>query len=359
MQGDYGYGNARVRAMKSRLLDARAYGDLLAATSIDMVIEMLVRTAYRETIEATLVKYGGVKCVAEALRLDLARTVGRIKLFFEGRPRALVALLLSRWDMRNLMAVLRGQARGVPAEEILDALVPAGELTEVELREMALQPSIRATADLMFTWHIPYASALGEALRTASGDLADIETRLNRLRYREALARLGHEMNEMLVREMLEAEIDVANLTTLIRLLSLGDRRAKLRARYGSADPMTLLIEDGGLSPRVLSALSAAEDAESMARVLSGTPYGTVLMNRWETYRQSADAAVLERGLEEFVVLKGIRMFHRDPLSIAIPTGYIWAKANEVVNVRLIAQGKALGWDRDSIHKELIWWVRE
>ena len=126
MQGDYGYGNARVRAMKSRLLDARAYGDLLAATSIDMVIEMLVRTAYRETIEATLVKYGGVKCVAEALRLDLARTVGRIKLFFEGRPRALVALLLSRWDMRNLMAVLRGQARGVPAEEILDALVPAG-----------------------------------------------------------------------------------------------------------------------------------------------------------------------------------------------------------------------------------------
>lgn len=359
MQGDYGYGNARVRAMRGRLLDARAYGDLLGATSIDMVIETLMRTAYRETIESTLVKYGGVKCVAEALRLDLGRTIGKIKLFFDGQPRALVGMLLSRWDIKNLMAVLRGQSRGVPAEEILGALVPAGELTEVELLEMARQPTLRATADLMFTWQLPYAGALGEALRTSGGDLADTETRLNRLRYREALAWLGRAMNERLVREMLEGEIDVANLTTLIRLLSVADRRAKLQARYGSADPMALLIEGGGLSPRLLSALSAAQDVESMVHGLSGTPYGTVLMNRWETYRESADAAVLERGLEKFLVLKGIRMFHRDPLSIAIPIGYIWAKANEVVNVRLIAQGKALGWDRDSIQKELIWWVRE
>lgn len=360
MGEDYGYANARIRAMKSRLLDARTYNDLLAATSLDQIIQLLADTAYKAEIEATLVKYGGMKCVSEALRANLAHTVGKIKTFFSDRPRELVGILLARWDIFNLVTILRGQARGISTDEILDTLVPAGELTELELREMAQQPGIRATADLMLTWHLPYAGALVGALRgRQDGDLSDVETRLQQLRYGEGLVELGDDQNDLLVREMLEAEIDVANLVTLLRLCRLGDRAAKLLARYGAPDATALLIEGGGLPRRVLKELSVARDVESIVTGLGAGPYATILESRMEMYRQSGEMAVLQRGLEEFLVLKGVGMFHRDPLSIAISIAYIWAKSNEVTNLRLVAHGKALGLDRDAIRQEFIWWARE
>ena len=360
MGEDYGYANARIRAMKSRLLDARAYDDLLAAASLDQIIELLSDTAYKAEIEAALVKYGGIQCVSEALRTSLSHTIGRIKSFFSARSRELVGILLARWDIFNVVAILRGQARGVSAAEILDTLVPVGELTEFELREMAQQPAVRATADLMLAWHLPYARILAEALRGHRyGDLSDVETHLQQLRYREALAGLGDEENDLLVREMLQAEIDVANLGTLLRLCRLGDRAAKLQARYGAADATGLLIKGGGLPWRVLKELSVAREMESIVSGLGEGPYARLLGSRMEAYRQSGEIAVLERGLEEFLVLKGVGMFHRDPLSIAIPIGYIWAKSNEVTNLRLIAHGKAFGLGRDEIRQEFIWWVRE
>ncbi len=75
MESDYGYANARIRAMKSDLLDGHAYASLLAASNIEQIIELLARSAYKADIEATLVKRGGVRCVFEALRVNIARTV--------------------------------------------------------------------------------------------------------------------------------------------------------------------------------------------------------------------------------------------------------------------------------------------
>lgn len=349
------YGNARIRAMKSRLLDARTYEDLLAAMSIDACIELLSGTAYKAEIEATLVKYGGLQCVTEALRVNVANTIGKLKTFFSGRPRELVAMLLARWDIFNLMTILRGQARGVSTDEILHTLMPVGELTEVELREMAQQPSIRATADLMLTWHLPYARPLARTLQArGDADLWHLETWLNQLLYREALEGLGEAQNDLLVKEMLQTEIDIVNVSTLLRLCRLPDRATQLQSRYGSAAALPLLTPGGGLQRDTLEKLSRATDIESMVRALSDTPYAAILSNRLQMSHQRADLAALQRGLEEFLVRRGVGMFHGDPLSIAIPIGYMWAKTNEVTNVRLIAQGKALGWDRDAMVRDMI-----
>ena len=354
MDGDYGYANARIRAMKSRLLNGRAYDELLAATRLDDMLEVLAGTAYKAEIEAALVKYGGMQCVTEALRRNVAHTIGKIKTFFDGRPRERVARLLTRWDLFNLITMLRGQARGIAADDILDTLVPAGELTEVELRELAQQPNMRATADVMLAWHLPYAKPLARALATfGAADVLHLETRLYQWHYHEALAGLSNDANDTLLREMLHAEIDVANLATLLRLCRLRDHATQLQARYGVPDATPLLISDGGLPRWMLEELSTATNVAALVRGLSGTPYAACLADRLETYRQSGDLTALLRGLEEFLVRKGVGMLHRDPLSIAIPIGYFSAKMNEVANVRLIAQGKVLGLDRDVIESDL------
>jgi len=359
MGGDYGYGNARIRGMKADLLDRRAYETLLAAASLEALIEALVATAYKEEIEAALVKHPGVECVAEGVRKNIARTTGSMIRFFDGRPQQLVGLLVSRWDLFNLIAILRGQARGVAAEEILATLVPAGALKDHELQELAKQPTVGATAQLMLSWRLPFAGALARSLRLAGGDLALVETELHRIRFRDALAALRGDENDMLVRDVIETEIDTQNLSLLIRLSSLADWRAALRARFGPADPAALLLDGGHLSRRRLAELMAATDIEAMLRILEGTVYGPALQARLGEYRQGADAAVLERALDSHLLLKGARMFHRDPLGVAMAVGYLWAKSAEVANLRLIAQGKALGWSPDAVRQEMIWWAQE
>lgn len=359
MPVDYGYGNARIRAMKACLLDRQAYEALIAAASIESVIQMLARTAYKEDIEAALVRHAGAECLADGLRRNIARTVGSLRRFFDDRPRQLVEVLISRWDLFNLIAILRGQARGVAAEEILNVLVPAGALTETELRELVKQPTIQASSEMMLSWRLPFAGALAEALRRSGGDLGRVESRLHQIGFRDALSGLGSDTNDSLVREMIETEIDVANLSLLIRLSTMRDQRTALETQSTSADASEMLINGGRLSPRLLAELGRAAGIEAMIGLLEGTPYARALRRRVEQYRQSGDTAALERALEELLALKGIGMFHRDPLTIGVAIGYVWAKSTEVANLRFIVEGKELGWPAEVIREEISWWGGE
>ena len=94
MARGYGYGNARLRAMRGRLLREADYSDLLARADIDEVITALTDTPYKEDIETALlrVQEGGVRCVFEAVRANLTRTLRKVHDFFEGEPRNLVGI---------------------------------------------------------------------------------------------------------------------------------------------------------------------------------------------------------------------------------------------------------------------------
>lgn len=359
MPSDYGYANARIRALKSCLLNRQDYEALIGAANSSALVQQLVRTAYKPDVEAALLRYEGVRCVADALRRNVTRTVGSLRRFFDGRGRELIELLVARWDLFNLIAILRGQAHGVAAEEILSVLVPAGVLTDTELRELVKQPTIQATSELMLTWRLPFAGAVAQALRLSGGDLASVENRLQQIRFRDALARLGTDTNEELVREMFESEIDVANLSLLLRLAPLRRQTSATALTSSSVDMRAMLIPGGSLPVYLLAELAEAADVEAMIGRLADAPYGQALRQRLEQYRQSGDAMGLQRALETLLALKGIRMFHRDPLTIGTAMGYLWAKTTELANLRYISQGKELGWQADAIWGELSWWGTE
>ena len=76
---DFDYGNTRLRAMKSRLIPRRTLEGLAEAGSVQGLINALTDTAYREAVEAALVRLVGMDCLAEALRNDLVATVGKAR----------------------------------------------------------------------------------------------------------------------------------------------------------------------------------------------------------------------------------------------------------------------------------------
>ena len=360
MAQGYGYGNARLRARRSQLLAEVDYHNLLNKTAIEEIITALSQTLYKEDIEAALVRGAGVRCVFEALRTNLTRSLRQAREFFAGDCRSLVELLLGRWDRHNILTILRGQSQGLSAEAILPALAPVGRLDEITLRELARQPSLRAVIDLMIIWKLPYAAVLRQVQARSGGtpDLDQLELALNRFHYASLQEELGQGNSQRaIVLEYIKTEIDLVNLSAVMRLVRLPDTIHLIQGRYDTATIAPFLIEPGGyVSVQRLASLAAAiTGLEELVRQLSNTRYGPALEAGWRRHQAGEGGiALLERELERWQARYAAAMFTRDPLSIAVPIGYMHCKEVEVANLRLIAQAVALKLEREQTYRDLI-----
>jgi len=360
MPPGYGYGNARLRAMRGRLLAEADYQILLNTANLDDLINALTETPYQADLETALVRLDGIQCVFEAVQANLTRTLRQIRHFFEGEPLALVDLLLRRWDRHNLLTILRGQNQEIPPEKVLASVVPVGQFDEVSLRELARQPGLRAAIDLMTTWRLPYAAVLRQALaRTAPGSsLEHLELALNQAHYDslgEALA--AGNGNRALLRAYFQTEVDLINIATALRLAPIPGVAALVGQRYNAADARPLFIEaQRCLAPAQLANLiSAGNGIEGVVLGLSHTRYGPALQTGRQRYQAGEGGLpALTRELERWQAGQIAAMFSRHPLSIAIPIGYIGCKELEVSNVRLIAQTVQQNLPRQQAQRDLI-----
>lgn len=360
MPQGYEYGNARLRAMRSRLLNAGDYGELLAKATVEEVITRLADTPYKDDVEVALVRFDGARCVFEAVRANLTRTLHQVRSFYEGEPADLISILLRRWDRHNLLAIFRSQKQRVAPESVLSITVPVGRIDAVALRELARQASPRAVVDLMTVWRLPYAAALRGVWARPAGsvDLDLLELALNRQHYAAICEELGQgNGNRKLVLEQIQAEIDVINITTVLRLVCLPELVPLVRQRYNATDARPLLIELGGLvsAERLARLANEGNGVEGVVRALSDTPYGRALEAGWARYQAGAGGiAVLERELERWQAGHSAAMYGRHSLSIAIPIGFLSYKEAEVANLRFIARGVELNASRELVRREMI-----
>jgi vacuolar-type H+-ATPase subunit C/Vma6 len=342
------------------LLTEADYHNLLAKANIEEVITTLADTPYQEDIAVALSRFQGVRCVVEAVRTNLTRSLRQMRGFFEGEPRRLIDLLLRRWDRHNLLTILRGQSQEVPAETVISTLIPLGELDEVTLRELARQPGLRAVLDLMTTWHLPYAAALRQVQPRigAFPDLDQLELALNRAHH-ASLSKSLHPDNvdQAILLEHLRVEIDLANLVTSLRLAHRPDLVPVVQQRYNAGDVRPLLIEPGGhlAVGRLVELVAQTGGLEGLVRGLSDTRYGPPLEAGGRRYQAGeGHLSVFERESERWQAQQFKAAFARNPLSLAIPIGFMGCKTFEAANLRLIAQAVALGLKWDQVWPELI-----
>ena len=349
MGTDYGYANARVRAMKSCLFRRPFYEKLLQMATLQDMTTTLAKTPYSRDIDDAMIKYSGIRGFDEALRMNTMRTFRKILKFVDSDGRELVDILVGRWDVSNIKTILRGRNIGASTEDIVTSLIPAGELDEITLRELAGQLDVRSCIDLMATWRLPYASALTEAFPeyTKRRNLTSLELALDKTYYADAFKRLRrNSMNVSLVREILRREIDLTNIMTVLRLIK-DEINAKEATRF--------LLEGGKeFDIAALGSLLKEASIEDVVFKLKKTSYGQVLESHMNDYFETGSLVRIERSLEETAVRRGISMFRADPLSIAIIIGYIWAKYNEIINLRVIARSKMVGMPEDKTREALI-----
>jgi V/A-type H+-transporting ATPase subunit C len=100
--------------------------------------------------------------------------------------------------------------------------------------------------------------------------------------------------------------------------------------------------------------LTAMSDIDEMLDRLKGTAYGQALEEAAVQYIEVGSIAVFERALEDYVMRKAVKLGVGDPLGAGVVVSYLWAKHNEVQNLRIIVKGKSVGMPRDRMREELI-----
>ena len=347
---DYGYVNARIRGMKSRLLDRHTLEDLIFQPDLDSLISDLEKTPYKEDIIESKVLYQGVLCIEYALRKNFVRTFQKVLDYVrESEAERFIRIFLHRWDVQNIKTILRGKNIHITNDEILDCLIPAGELDEVTLKELVRQPDVRAVIDMLATWEIVYAKPLTEKFPEyfEKSDLAVLECALDKYYYKDALESVKTtSYNAMLIRNILATEIDVVNLRTIFRMI---------RDHVDSEEAQEFLIEGGKeITPDILNHFITLHSIAEVLRELEQTPY-RFLADVPEIAIKTQKISVIEKQLEKFLIKKGVSAFSGDPLSIASVIGYFWAKYNEITNIRIISRCKTVDLPDEQLKEELVY----
>lgn len=349
----FDYGNARLRAMKSRLLSRQTLVELAGSGSVQGLLNALTKTAYREAVETALVQYAGWEGLAAALENDLVNTVGKARNFYAGKAAELATLVFRRYDVYNIKTILRGLRQRVPANEILNNTLPIGELQPADLATLVRLESARGAIDLLATWREPLAQPL---LRVRSApdeaDLFQMELALERWYFDTSMAVAAEESEALQQTLMLDA--DVNNVLIALRLIGVEGAATFLRQRFDAEDAGPLFVGPGRISPPLLIEAVDQETVPQAVVVLEETPYAQVLAEALRQYRVTGRLSEFERAFTREKLRQGRGLFIRDPHGIGVLIGYIALKTAEIANLRWIGQGLWLGEDPDTIRAELL-----
>lgn len=345
------YELARIRGLKRDLLASEFYERLIDAITVEDMVTILSETCYRDDITAALIDTPGYAGIEKGLKTNLARSFSEIVAFTSQDAKPLVRVLFGRFDLSNIKSILRGKHIGASVSEVMDAVLPAGELTEPLLARLAEQPDIKGVVNLLSSWFSPFAYPLRGALAnySQSGELLDLELPLDVYFYQksfEELSKYGTDMNALLLKEFLQLEIDFTNILTSLRLskdVTSPDAAMKYFIEGGrkfDEDKYKLMVQ--------------AEEPERILEILIGTPYQKPIEDGLRKYASNGLASSFQRALEEFMVKSANKLFLVDPLTIGVIIAYVWTKYNEVVNLRIIVRGKSVKMEESAIREALI-----
>lgn len=355
MSGTEGYefGNARVRAMRSRLLHGAELTTMLASPTVETLLLALIETAYRAAVEAALLRKRGLAAVNEALQRDLLDTVGKLPGFYLGEAEHMIALALGKYEIHNVITVLRGIVQEAPASETAVLLLPVGGLRPAELRELARAPDLRGALNVLSTWQSTLAVPLLQATAARPGaGLPFLELALN-CWYYNTLAEFA--TNSQSWHTTMTLETDVNNLLLALRLAGHPRAVATLQEEEPGAGWSAfdrLFCGVGTLSAVELGAIARQPTLSAALALLSGTAYGPLLAAARSA--PSPSLAAVERDLLDYQLHKASQVYGADPLGIGVPLGYIRMKIAEIINLRLIAQAVVLDLDRTWARSQLL-----
>lgn len=334
MSRDFGYVNARVRGMSSRLLGADVFQAALAARDFRAFTSVLAQSPYGPALEEAQTRGTGLSAVDRALARDFHQTTRSMLSFADGEPRRMIAALLRRYDVEDLKAVARAKHAGRAPDEMGETISGAGDLRPALLQALVSAPDLPSAAQALAIAKHPLGPPFVRAARAyaSDGDLHAFEVTLDKAYFASLVDTAEERGTPEAFRAHVRREVDAANLRTALKIVGRGGDLGTFFMPGGkevSREEFLQLAAQGveGLSQLRTATFSAVSDAKDRA--------GAEV-----AIRASLDAAARTAAL-------------RDPLGIGVVLRYLRAKETEAAKLRLLARGAYYGVPRSELEKEL------
>ena len=330
------YLNARIKAWKGRLLDRETYERLINAKDIHALINHLKEGVYARDIEISAARYTGERDILEgALKGNLIRTFKDLRDYAHDNARGLLRVIFSVWEVYNLKTILRARHGGIPPDESISVLMPAGDMDEPALKELNQQKDISGVANLLSTWGSPYAAPIKAAIPKYIRErhLILIELSLDRFLQGRCLsaAMAARGANRKIIEEFVRERIDGINISMLLKQL----RDEAMPVGIGE-----YFLEGGEwIDKGRFLKIAMIRDGGEFLRALADA----VGDRRWRDAVSSAEhenVFFLEEQIEDLSRRNLCRLAIIEPLSIALAICFVYTKIREIKNLRLIVRAK-------------------
>jgi V/A-type H+-transporting ATPase subunit C len=338
----YSFINAKIRAMKGRLVKDTVFQQLLDTTHLDAFTKVLLETDYADELAGVDLKSPEISEVIEALDRNLVRYYGTILTYFTaGNENRFIRLLLSRIEIENLKIIIRGKFKGITSVMIADNLIPTDGVSALNFEELVTSKDVEHFVALLARTR--YEKPLKRALPIFERDrrTAVLEYPLDILYYLDlakaikTLSSADYRVTKM----FLGTFCDITNIITILR--------GRLFFNMGPDEVMTLYIPFGYRLTKTEAVTLSKVGEDDFREVLARTHYGKRVL----TFTQLSD---LEMGLN--VILLGMtkKVLLGYPFHIGTVTGFIALKETEVANLKSIAEGKRHALGEAEIRESLV-----
>ncbi|MDD5502103.1 MAG: ATP synthase A1 subunit C [Candidatus Thermoplasmatota archaeon] len=341
-RGNYAYACARVKAKRAMLIPKEAYPRLLAM-DVSGIMRFIGESQYSQETQELGIKYTGAETIELVLGKNLAKAHHGVLGFCKGELKELVSAYMRWWDVRNIKTVLRGKRYNAIPEDILKAIVPAGEYDEKYWAGIVRGSSTieDVIENLKGT---EYYGALVKTREKLGGDLSRYENGLEMEYYRRILDSIKPATNaKRTFIDFMRDEIDLVNFRTLFMTKFDGVEPKKI---------IGMLIPGGKMGKEDLHALANTDGFGQFMELLRNTAAYPAIKDEISQVESAGLNGVI-RALEKAHAAAVERMSRLHPLSVLPVMNYITRKEAEIENLRIIVRGKASGLDTERI-RELI-----
>ncbi|NQS74686.1 MAG: V-type ATP synthase subunit C [Methanoculleus sp.] len=327
---NYIYACTRMRVRRSRLIPREDYLRMLNM-SLPEITRFIGDTYYRSEIDELGTSFSGINLVEVALSWNLAKEYQNILELVPGELKHFTASYLRRWDIQNVVTILRGKMQEVQPGKIKEVLVPAGRLDKVALDRLLTEESPERVVEVLMgeQFYPVLEKELPRAIET--GSFAHLENELYKNYYARLItdAREGIKGGEVFLK-YIELEIDIRNLQNLFRL----------RAGHVREDVRELMIPGGSFSVEELQRFAGIEDREEFIDAFKRRVKALPLLNALEAIRGKEALHEIEVALTRVQLDQMERMSKRYPFSVLPVLVYLEEKKYEVANLRALARGR-------------------
>ncbi|MEM3781557.1 MAG: V-type ATPase subunit [Candidatus Micrarchaeaceae archaeon] len=331
---EYGYANARIKAMESMLLNESTMQKLRKAKNSEELISILYDTAYKQD----LVAFGGLgikdSLLDFAISRNLSKSLEKLVRITPDKHRSIMRSLLSKWDFANIKLAIEAKARGMPYGAVANYIVDRGPFNAAIIKESLEKEDVRSllgflSAKAPAVYRLPITKA-AQAYETGMSAFAAIDAiDMGAYELVGAAARALFAKDGKAAR-MARMTIDIQNAITLVRAKAAG-------ASFGSLAKR--LLKGGSIGADAFAdAYAKSNNVDELAAALNRLGLGSIA----EAYERTRSLTQLELGMRKHMLEKS-KASLAEVLSFSALLAYAYVKELEIINLRVLIKSKQYG----------------